>query len=182
MKNKYSLSVVILLLIALVSCKDRDVTIPQPLTVNIKLLNEFTVKDSLVDCCYKTRKYIDNKQYEIQIDLINNTDSIIEPILMSCSWFHHNMIINTPAIDHIGEDCNSNYPQPIKIGPQDKYTYTVTLNKDKYVQESDNNGLIDLRIGLIFITDYQAYDSIMYDKSAWDVIWSNSIKLSKKMN
>lgn len=155
----------------------------QPLSVKIELIKEYTVKDSISDCCRKTIKYIDNKNYEILITLENNTDSIISPVLMTCSW-DQNIIINTLDVDYLREDCNSNYPRPIHIQPHNKVTLTAILAKNIYSGECQTcpeyDEPINFRMGLIFISEFKKYESIMEDKSLWTIIWSNRIKLSKR--
>lgn len=184
LRKTFLLIIAALSILLLIKCNDGKVVSQQPLSVKIELINESTVKDSISDWCRKTIKYIDNKNYEVLITLENNTDSVISPVLMTCSW-DETFIINTLDVDYSREDCNSNYPRPVHIKAHDKVTLTAILRKNIYSSEgcqtcSEYNEPINLRMGLIFISELKKYDSIMEDKSLWSIIWSNPIKLSKK--
>lgn len=163
-------------------CSNEKVITP-PLIVNIELLNQQIFTDSIYRYCEDIPyEYFQNKKYEVQIDIKNNTDSVINIVLMTCSW-DDNVIINTPYISYSRGDCNGNYPRMINIKPHDKQTLTTNIQKNKYIQECETcpmySKLIDLRMGLIVITDIHSYDSIMNDKSSWNIIWSNPIRLNK---
>lgn len=177
--------ITVLFVLLFVSCNNEKTVSLQPLSVKIELLNEYTVKDSIFDYCGETVEYINNNNYEVLITLENNTDSIISPILMTCSWYE-NIITNTLDVDYLDKDCNSNYPRPVHISPNDKVTLTAILEKKVYFGECQTcpeyNQPFNLRMGLIFISEFNSYDSIMGDKSLWHIVWSNPIKLSKKIH
>lgn len=154
-----------------------------PLTIELALLNEAVVKDSL--CNYSDNivsEYIENKNYEVQLLFKNNTDSVISLVLMSCSW-DENIIINTPFINYIPIECNKNFPRLIEIQPYGSHILIANLEKNKFCQECEScpsyNKIVDLKMGLILVPKLEVYDSIMDDKSSWNIIWSEPIVLKK---
>ena len=181
MKLVCKFSAIVLILFVFSSCnkseKKSDQIVEEPLSITIELLNEKVSKNALKNFSdYDGDKpYIDNINYEVEITLNNNTDSILHFVSMTCSW-DQNIIINTPYITYLRDDCNSNYPHVINIEPHDRRTLRAFLENKRFVQGSEKE--VDLRMGLIMITDVADYDSIMEDKSAWSVIWSNPITLN----
>ncbi|MFT3994127.1 MAG: hypothetical protein QM660_07455 [Dysgonomonas sp.] len=158
-----------------------DQLVSNPLSITIDLLNEETIEDPLYDQCGNKISYFENKNYEVEIALQNNTDSIINLALMTCSW-DENIIINTDFVKYSGWECDSNYPDIREIKPHDRYILKTILKKNEYFRDREPycEDSINLRMGLIIIEDIKAYDIIMGDKSNWRIVWSNSIKLKKE--
>lgn len=187
MRQSYGNIPIIILLflnIVFIGCNHSKGEAKEPLSVQIDLLKEYIVRDSIYNYCEDTvLEYIDNKRYDIQIALENNSDTTVSVMMMTCSW-NENIIINTPYIEHLRGDCNSNYPHLVDMKPHDRYVLTANLEKNKHIRECQScpeyNQSIYLKMGLILIQSFNGYDSIMNDKSSWQIIWSNPIELNKR--
>ncbi len=161
------------------------------LSVNIKLLKEYYVPDSIyIGFDYESLpRYINNKRYDILITIENSSDTIINILMMTCSW-DKNIIINTPFINYVREDCNNNYTHSITIKPHEQFTLPATLEKSKHIDEcttcSGYSKTVILKLGLIYIPRindkafFPEYDLIMNDKSLWNIIWSNPLNIEKQ--
>lgn len=188
----YQAILVFCFLLLILSCSNKNSEIQKnsaQLSVNLKLLKEYYVPDSIyIGYDYESLpKHINNKRYDIQISLENNTDSIIGIVMMTCSWYE-SFIINTPLFDYVNEDCNSNYPHHISIKPHEATLLITTLEKSKHIIECetcpDYSKSQVLKLGFIYIPEKEAswvteYHRIMWDKSLWNVIWSSPLTLEK---
>ena len=190
MKHSY-LFIFLFILLLLGSCsKQRHTTIKEPqeeLSVNIELLKEYFVNESIrFDC--NPPEHIKNKRYDIQITLVNNSDTAISFVKMKCS-VEDNFIINTPYIEYIGTDCNANYPHEATIQAHDKLILNISLEKSKYAigereTRANYSKTVMTKLGFIYIPPLHNieldYQSIMEDKSRWHIIWSNPLLLNKQ--
>ena len=189
---KYIFCLYILLITC--GCSNKNTSVENSstgLSINLKLLKEYYVPDSIFSGYdYESLpKYINNKRYDIQVSLENQTDSIVNIVMMTCSW-DESFIINTPYITYAVGDCNSNHPQIITINSHSKKLLTTTLEKSKYIHECEScpeySKSVILKLGLIYITEvkdkpfYKEYFRIMEDKSLWNIIWSTPLKIDKQ--
>jgi len=175
-------------LLLLSSCSKQQKTTKEAkaeLSVNIKLIKEYFVNDSIL--WLNPTKYFKNKRFDIQIFLENNSDTAIAFVKMKCSW-EESFIINTPYIEYIGKECNGNYPHEVIVKAHDKFTLNTSLEKSKHIDECESctgySKTVMLKLGFIYIPSsqdiYSSYDSIMEDKSLWNIIWSNPLLLNKQ--
>jgi hypothetical protein len=160
------------------------------LSIKIRLVKEYFVPYNRSINYIPANDSINEKRFDIQVSLKNNSDSTIYIWLKSCSW-EENFLINNTYIFFAGKDCDGNYPRTVRIKAKDSLTLNMTLtrtimwdNPCKYCigQLSE---VTTTKIGLIYIdkmhcNGFWEYRKIIGDKSRWDdIIWSNSLYLNK---
>lgn len=191
----YRIILLLYIILITLSCSNKSPSTEENsigFSVKIMLLKEYYVPDSIhIGYDYESLpKHINNKRYDVQISLENNSDTTINIVMMTCSW-DENIIINTPYIKYVFEDCNSNYPHVVVIKAHEQYTMTATLEKSKYIDECETcpeySKSVTLRLGLIYIPYsnndkplFREYFQIMEDKSLWKTIWSNPLDIDKQ--
>ena len=171
------------------SPKPKESTLKVPVNVT-KQLNSDKPKDSILKVQVRAINKSNSVQfkdvkgvfYSINIDLINNTDSIIQFWIMSCSW-DDNFIFNTVKVHLLGWDCNKNSPEICQIAPGQIKTYNVILC-------IRNNSVIknhkDVKLGFVLIKKEENlgggdFDRLLHDKikREKDIIWSNAFKIKE---
>ena len=141
----------------------RDSTFP--LTVTVKLLNNYKQKQS---------------QFDIAVSLNNTRPKSIFVWLMTCSW-SDNFEFSNDNFRIAGIPCDHNYPELVEIEPNGSKVYALTLNANPNPLPWAKTD----KLGLILIDDiYNAkftgsnkYHTAMSDKSLWKIIWSNPLNL-----
>ena len=136
-----------------------------PLTVTIKV-----DKESMVKILKQDLPFFDNqanfrfatdsvwqKQYDIEISIKNKDTVPIFIWLMTCSWME-NFEINNYYIFGGMADCLKNFPELVKIAPNENKTYKTTLVKSikfEHPEAGLNFGqqVQTTRLGLILIDD-----------------------------
>jgi hypothetical protein len=118
--------------------------------------------------------------YNIHIDMLNNTNSIVRFWSMSCAW-QDNWIFNSNLFRLYLRGCDSNVPEIREITPGQK----ITFNGIILVLDTINTNEIN-KLGFILmrekeVKDPSDFNKILFDKidRHKDVIWSNSFKLNK---
>jgi hypothetical protein len=94
--------------------------------------------------------------YPIQISLINNTDSILQFWVMSCSW-ERSFIFNTNAIRFFNLGCDKDVADHKILAARKSLTY------NGYLQISNHSNLKrtnDLKLGFIIIREYDPFKEI----------------------
>jgi hypothetical protein len=178
-----------------------------PLAVTIKVDKESTVKipkqylpfsDQQVGL-HLTTDSVSQKQYDIEISIKNKDTVPIFIWLMTCSWME-NFEINNSYIFWGMWSCLKNFPELVKITPNENRTYKTTLVKSigfEHPEAGLNFGqqVETTRLGLILIDDvykpklkpfdgftqFDGYDLAMQDKSCWKIVWSNPLYLLTKI-
>ena len=120
--------------------------------------------------------------YSANINLINNTDSVIHFWIMSCSW-QDNWIFNYDNIRLYNDGCDKNIPKFMSM------ERGKTLNFNGIVQILDAFTIInqkDLLLGFVIIKEHEIlgvtdFRSILIDKinTRQDIVWSETIKIKK---
>jgi len=184
MKQCYFFIFLFILLLLSGCLKQQNTTINEQqaeLTVHIELVKEYFVNDSIL--WLDPPEYIKNKRFDIQITLENNSDTAIAFVKMTCSW-KESFLINTPYIEYVDTECNSNYPQKVNVEAHEKYVLNTTLEQSKNHVTSSSSGTVMTKLGFIYVPSIgdsvRDYLSIMEDKSRWHIIWSNPLLLSKR--
>jgi len=120
--------------------------------------------------------------YSINIDLVNNTDSIARFWIMSCSW-QDNWIFNRNTVFFYIQGCDKNYPTIKQIEPGQKLTYNGIIqckNNAKLNKETD------IRLGFVLIKEHDVlkisdFKDVLINKikKQKDIIWSEPFKIGK---
>ena len=122
---------------------------------------------------------IEGEFYSINLDLINNTDSIFKFWTNSCSW-QSNWLFNTNALGFYVE-CPKNVPVITQIKAHEKITYKgiIELRDTSYTRSLFKVGFVVIKQNEV-IND-PGFVSILTTKigTGKDIIWSESFKLSK---
>ena len=117
-----------------------------------------------------------------QITLINNTDSVLNYWLMSCSW-EDNFVFNCNYLNFYFPDCIHNSPQLSKLLPYESKIFNCIVK----LNENSNNDFKDTcRIGFIFIKDFEYsltkdsdFRQLLINKVKRKfVLWSNTFSIN----
>jgi hypothetical protein len=132
------------------------------------------------------------KRYDINLIIKNNSTKDIYIPLMTCSW-SDGFIVNNNYIFISGENCDRNFETIVKFKPGQSRTYRTTLFKSikfDYAPEGTIYGpqVETTKLGLIIISDIfkeDAFKTLNYtvamgDKSKWQIVWSNPLYLLGK--
>lgn len=128
----------------------------------------------------------DDDLYDIDIELVNNTDSIISYWEMSCSW-QENWIFNYKQLGLLPYEIRGvNGPVITSLNPKERKIYHTNI-----LLTDSNSTLInnELKIGFVFVRkqDY-SYSNIFTpfsdvliekEKDQNNIIWSDSFRLNK---
>ena len=120
-----------------------------------------------------------NYYFLVDLDLINNSDSICQFITMSCTSLI-NIVSSSDQIEFLGHLCASNYYTTINLAPkQEYYLPVIIILRNKYLQVLNNQ----VKFGFILVKP-KRYDpdfntSIVREsrKNLQNVIWSDPITL-----
>jgi hypothetical protein len=187
--------VVALVLISALSCANKKSidhsSLDSDLLVRIYLEHEYSVPYHGKLNYEPDNDSIFKKKFDIKVNLINNSDSVISIWLMICSW-DMDFIINNTYIYIDGKDCNANFPALVKINSKDSVSFDVTLSRSiEYDNPAKNSDRYDPRqaettkLGLIPITSINCkkpdqFYKILFDQSKWQkILWSNPLYLNK---
>ena len=163
------------------------------LSVNLKLIKEYFVPyDYSKRLSYEPERKdsLQEKTFDVEISIKNNSDSTISIWLMSCSW-DENFLINNSYIFFKLWDCNKNIPTIHEIKAHDslilKRPFTRAIMWDNPCKGciGQISEVATTKIGLVYIDEkrchnFADYENIMGDKSTWGkIIWSNPLYLDK---
>lgn len=120
--------------------------------------------------------------YSINIELINNTDSIFRFWIMSCTY-GSNLIFNMDSIGfYYYPYCTKNIPVIKEIHPKQKLSYNGIL---WIIGNLKNIKRQNLKLGFILIKENEIYRDIefwriLHDKinKKKDIIWSDTFKIN----
>ena len=171
------------------SPKPKESTLKVPVNVT-KLLNSDKPKDSILKVQVRAINKSNSVQfkdvkgvfYSINIDLINNTDSIIRFWIMKCSW-QDNWVSNTDSMHLIDRACDGNFPIHTQIEPGQKITFNgIIVIANTSVIKNHN----DFRLGFVLIKKGESsgdsdFRRVLRDKikTKKDIIWSNAFKIKE---
>ncbi|MBS1746926.1 MAG: hypothetical protein JST21_12215 [Bacteroidetes bacterium] len=174
----------------------------QTIEIKIKVLKDYVVSHGIAyyQKIYKDYEYTakgdsaNEKRFDIELSIQNNSSKNIYIWLMTCSWTD-NFLINNNYVFFTGDDCDSNYPTELEIKSGQKKVYKTTLIKSIKFDYPPSNTVYSkqvetTKLGLIVINDifkksrsqivdFNKYRTLMNDKSKWKVIWSNPLYLLK---
>jgi hypothetical protein len=168
-----------------------------PLEIEIKIRKEYELKLNKEHFALDANNYqyeikgdsVNEKRFDIEIAIQNNSAKPIFIWLMSCSW-ENNFLVNNNYIFIEGNECNKNSPKIVEIKPgTTKFYYTTLKQSIKFNHPCKNcvygKQVETTKLGLIIINDifkreYTDYFMFMDDKSRWNIIWSNSLNLLGK--
>ena len=131
---------------------------------------------------YKIFQHLEGSIYSVNIDLFNNTDSVVFFWANSCNW-EVNWRSITKAFYLIPSECDSNGPILNQIEPGKKFTYKGIACVNKNLMDKS-----DVRLGFILIkkNECSIYSLMSFTKlltskydEQKDIIWSEPIKLDK---
>jgi hypothetical protein len=163
------------------------------LSVKIYLIKDYKVRHKGQGYYETVNDSVYQKRFDIGISITNNSKSPITFWTMTCDWWW-NFIINNKYIYFDNPGCDSNFPYPFTIKPNDSICYKKTLNRDLSFDNQCVNCIGVLpeykvettRLGFILIDSTQitsghGYNYVMGDKYLWhEIIWSNPLYLNKK--
>ncbi len=120
--------------------------------------------------------------YSAEIELLNNTDSIIEFWSMTCSW-QENWICSNDSVHLFNEGCVKNIPKLEKLYPREKInvktTVCITNTTDSIYNENIKLGFVHIKKNEVS-EDEQFYKVLfMKIKEHRDIIWSEPFKIEK---
>ncbi len=170
------------------------------LAINIRIEKEYDLKFSKKDFSYEisrghyniTTDSVKQTQYDIKIEIKNNSNKAAFIWLMTCSW-EDNFQFNNNYIYFYRDGCDSNFPELRKIDSGESKIYEISIRKSikfEYPCEYCIYGpqVETTKLGLIIIDDlfepkldaFLGYKLAMEDKSLWRIIWSNPLYLLTK--
>jgi hypothetical protein len=122
------------------------------------------------------------KRFDIRLSIVNKSNKEISFWIMSCSW-HDNFIVNNDYVYLRGTECDSNFPETIKLKSNDSIVHngTVIIRNHTWGRTVETT-----KFGFIYINsdsckDYQNYLEIIKDRSKQkSIIWSNPLYLNEK--
>ncbi len=147
------------------------------------------VKDSQMEIQVTTNK-LDSKEfkehkgsfYSINIELVNNTDSIARLWVMSCSW-QDNWIFNIDTMGFYSQGCDKNYPTIKEIGPRQKLTFNGVIHS---TNSAKLNNQIDVRLGFVLIKEQDIskmsdFRNVLSNKieNQNEIIWSEPFNIGE---
>ncbi len=115
------------------------------------------------------------KFYSAEIELLNNTDSVLEFWQMICSW-QENWIFTSNSLSLFNEGCPRNFPKLEQIQPKEKVVIKTVICS-RSTKQSKKETTIKLGFVLIkkqeVLEDMQFYN-VLYTKikQQKDIIWS----------
>jgi hypothetical protein len=161
----------ILLLLTIMSCSNNKATLTYYPVVHASFI---CAKDSTDKNNLRNQQLI-----KIRISIVNITKYRVSFWMMSCSK-EDNFIINTDYFRFYSYGCDSNYPDLIKINPNDSLIWNTNIIKSSpFIHPF----VKDTRFGLIYIDSLKCQDMHQYlymtrDKFYQDkIIWSNALNL-----
>ena len=141
------------------------------LEVQVKVLNQLDISN------YKGPVGV---FYSANIELINNTDTIIRFWTWYCSW-ERNWLFDIDSIWLYYPGCDKNYPIIKQIDPGQKLTYNSTIEILSDIKSVKGK---DIKLGFILIKDKEISDDgffhdlcIYKRKKKKDIIWSQPFKI-----
>lgn len=157
------------------------------LSVEFKVNKEYFVPYNHEINYVPINKSLKEKRFDVTISLKNNSIDTVKIWIMTCEWMR-NFIINNEYISIYFEGCDSNHPHLVKINPHNNFVITGTLTRAITLDNPPKDGSIYVssvkttKIGFIYIDtqeckNFYDYNEIIEDKSRWNIIWSNSLKL-----
>lgn len=190
MKGKWAF----VLLTFLSQCVSPDPVVP--ISVDIKVDKEYELiksrdffeSTSQEDGYEINSDSVKQKYFDLTLEIHNNSDRSIGIWLMTCSY-EENFIVNNNYIFIKGHPCDNNYPELLKFEPGEHKVYEMTVMKSIRFDYPCRNCVYGpqvetTKLGLILIDDlYESklqglgYEHGMEDKSAWTIVWSNSLNL-----
>lgn len=182
-------------LFALCRCYAQSDSIPISITIKVdsQYVRTYSKKLKFVKELIRENNWVvksnsvREEYYDICLTIKNTSDTIIAISLMTCSW-SDNFIVNNNYMRLLGEECDSNFPSLVEFRPGESRSYRVTLIKSmKLNYKCDGcTGFPQVettKLGLIIVDDIfrrnasNNYFLAMEDKSAWKIVWSNSLYL-----
>ena len=127
--------------------------------------------------------------YSANIDLINNTDTVIRFWAWTCEW-QDNWFCNEDSIEVYCQGCDKNFLTVREIKPGETFTYDATL---KILCNLESIKGKDIKLGFILIKEKEFEMSLdfgidemndflrlVYDKhkKGKDIFWSNSFNIN----
>ena len=157
------------------SCTSK-ITNKHSLQINANIIN----KISPTELNEKAGNY-----YSIKISITNNTDTIVNYWLMTCSW-QDNLIFNTNSICFYRLGCKHNFPTIKKLLPKESLVYNGII---QICDTSNYKNKKSFKLGFIFINKNEYFDltqdyfEVLLDrkKNNKHIIWcDNPINLVKE--
>ncbi len=169
------------------------------ITVNIKVEKEYELTRGKEAYATTARDYgyditsdsVNQKYYDITVEIKNTSVKPIHIWLMTCSW-EDNFIVNNNYMSIKMRPCDHNFPTPVEFKPGESKVYQTTLMKSIKFDYPCQNCIYGpqvetTKLGLIIIDDIFknklgmfGYDLCMEDKSKWRIVWSNPLYLFGK--
>lgn len=119
--------------------------------------------------------------YSVNINLLNNSDTVIRFWTMTCSW-QDNWISNSNNMCLYNNGCDSNVPTLREIKPGKKITYTGIIH---FYKADKSINVFDFKLGYILIKDKEViklsdFRKIISDKIniGKGIIWSETFRIS----
>ena len=120
--------------------------------------------------------------YIVDIDLCNNTDSVISFWSMSCSW-EENWLSNNNALNLYNQGCDNNSPIIKQIEPDKKLTFKGVVHVYEDIKDIKRS---EVKLGFILIKKNETSNGsdfrkilISKLKERKDIIWSEPFKIDK---
>jgi hypothetical protein len=185
----------VVLLFGLSACYAQSDSLPISVTIKVDsaYVRTYSKKGKFIKELIRRNNYVVKSDsikehfFDISLTIKNTSDTTIAISLMTCSW-PDNFIVNNNYIHFTGQDCDRNFPHPVEFEPGESKVFTTTLAKSmKFDYPCDGcTGFPEVettKLGLIIIDDifrrkpFVDYFVAMGDKSAWKIVWSNSLYL-----
>lgn len=143
------------------------------------------VKDNTIRLQLKVLEKVDRESappgicHSIQVELVNNTDSLFSCWLMTCSWTD-NFIFNSDSLQLYIPACDGNSPVVYEIRPGKQLTLLGECMSTYKWKPNEN-----IKLGLVLIREQELsylnffnIDSLLNSKikNKRDIIWSDPIK------
>lgn len=185
----------VVLLFGLGECYAQSDSLPISVTIKVDsaYVRTYSKKGKFIKELIRRNNYvvksdsIKEKFFDISLTIKNISDTTIAISLMTCSWAD-NFIVNNNYIKIVGQECDNNFPDLVEFKPGESSVFTATLAKSmKFDYKCEGcTGFPEVettKLGLIIINDifrrkpFVNYFLAMGDKSAWKIVWSNSLYL-----
>jgi hypothetical protein len=127
---------------------------------------------------YNLNTNVNDNYFLIEARLVNNTDSIVNFLILSCSLYN-NFLVDSKDIIIQPNDCNRNTTYPIRLKPNQIFAVPLILHPKSGILDIDN----PIRIGFVFKAPtinsieplLESLNSLKVEQE--NLIWSNSFKL-----
>lgn len=165
----------ICLILLIVSCSNDSKT-----DSIIKL--EVRIKGKLDSENFKnTEGFTKGQYYSVSINIVNNVDTAIEFVTMSCSWQENFLFSNSQVFLLFDAVCPNNFPNPVKIQPNQTKVFEGVICVSDSINRDESLKLGFALVSLNEVSYSDEFKEVLKRKfeEKQNLVWSEVFDVSK---